>query len=297
MGKTLGAVTGGFLQDAGIKSGVEKGRAGYSNAINTLQAGKTQALGFLEPYRDLGTEAISPLSAMLLGRRYNQDTGEYEDVAPEDRMKDFYASPDYNFRLEQGQKSLESSQAAQGGLLSGRAMLEAQRMGQGEAASEYGNYLARLSSLAGMGQQAAGQSANISTGTAGQIAGANIGEGSIAMQGRVARGQIWGDVAGTAGSEAAAASNKISNLMMGAVKGFSGGFSDINLKENIKKVGVSPSGIPIYQFEYKDKSLGKGKYEGVIAQDIEKDYPEAVYKDNGYLKVDYSKIDVTFKEL
>jgi len=68
-------------------------------------------------------------------------------------------------------------------------------------------------------------------------------------------------------------------------------FSDIRLKEDIKLVSQSPSGINIYNFKYK----GDDKvYQGVMAHHV----PEASYvHDNGYLVVDYSKIDVEFKQL
>ena len=69
------------------------------------------------------------------------------------------------------------------------------------------------------------------------------------------------------------------------------GASDIELKENIELVGKSPSGINIYEFNYKDEAYGEGRYVGVIAQEV----PEAsVEMSNGYLAVDYSKIDVNF---
>ena len=51
--------------------------------------------------------------------------------------------------------------------------------------------------------------------------------------------------------------------------------------------------INIYEFDYKDKSYGKGRYQGVMAQEV----PEASYDNNGKLWVDYSKIDVEFKEI
>lgn len=74
--------------------------------------------------------------------------------------------------------------------------------------------------------------------------------------------------------------------------------SDINLKENIERVGVSESGIPIYQFEYIDKSYGEGRYEGVMAQDIQDIIPEAVTVGEGnLLAVNYSLIDVDFRRL
>ena len=68
-------------------------------------------------------------------------------------------------------------------------------------------------------------------------------------------------------------------------------FSDIQLKENVEKVGTSPTGVNVYQWNYKG---GKTKYQGVIAQEV----PWAAIKDpSGYLKVDYSKVDVEFKQM
>tara|TARA_Y100000593_G_scaffold63253_1_gene116944 strand:- start:10364 stop:11509 length:1146 start_codon:yes stop_codon:yes gene_type:complete len=69
-------------------------------------------------------------------------------------------------------------------------------------------------------------------------------------------------------------------------------FSDRKLKKNIKVIGKSPSGINIYNFEYKDSKFGKGVYQGVMSDDIPKN---AVIKhNNGYDMVDYSKLDVDF---
>lgn len=74
--------------------------------------------------------------------------------------------------------------------------------------------------------------------------------------------------------------------------------SDIRLKENIKQIGVSEKGLAIYQFEYKNKDLGEGIYEGVMAQDLLESNPEAVISDSsGILSVDYSKIDVEFRRV
>ena len=70
--------------------------------------------------------------------------------------------------------------------------------------------------------------------------------------------------------------------------------SDRVLKQNIVKVGTSPSGINIYEFEYKDKSFGEGTFNGVIAQEV----PQAsIRKEDGYLYVNYSQIDVDFKKV
>lgn len=67
--------------------------------------------------------------------------------------------------------------------------------------------------------------------------------------------------------------------------------SDKRLKHNYHIVGKSPSGINIYRFSY----LGSNDvYEGVMAQEV----PQASFDiGNGILAVDYSKIDVSFKQI
>ena len=67
--------------------------------------------------------------------------------------------------------------------------------------------------------------------------------------------------------------------------------SDVQLKEDIKLVGKSPSGLNVYNFKY----IGEDEtYQGVMAQEV----PWAAsVADNGYLQVDYSKVDVDFKKV
>ena len=81
---------------------------------------------------------------------------------------DFNADPGYQWRLAQGQKGIDRSMAARGGLLSGAAVKASADYNQGAASQEYGNAYNRfqtdrsnilnpLQSLAGMGQTATGQ--------------------------------------------------------------------------------------------------------------------------------------------
>ena len=72
--------------------------------------------------------------------------------------------------------------------------------------------------------------------------------------------------------------------------------SDFYLKENIQPIGVIHN-IPMYEFKYKDKKFGKGKYRGVIAQDILNTYPKAVKKEKGYYVVNYNKLPVNFERI
>jgi hypothetical protein len=72
--------------------------------------------------------------------------------------------------------------------------------------------------------------------------------------------------------------------------------SDRRLKENIALVGTSEKGINIYQFNY----IGEqGLYEGVIAQELlGTEFETALLTgEDGMYKVDYSKLDVEFKQI
>ena len=78
--------------------------------------------------------------------------------------------------------------------------------------------------------------------------------------------------------------------------GGGGGASDRRMKKNIKLIGKSKSGLNIYAFEYINKMFGKGVWQGVMSDEIPSD---AVIKNfaGEFDGVDYSKIDVEFKQL
>ena len=91
------------------------------------------------------------------------------------------ADPGYGFRLSEGQKALERSAAARGGLISGSALKAATRFGQDMGSQEYTNafnryqteraaQLSPLQSLAGVGQTTA-----TNLGTMGASNAANVG--------------------------------------------------------------------------------------------------------------------------
>jgi len=101
------------------------------------------------PWRQAGERALGKLEA----------ASEYTPFG----MAQFQADPGYGFRFEQGQKALERSAAARGGLISGNTGGALQQFGQGMASQEYQNAFNRyqaerqarlgpLQSLAGVGQ-------------------------------------------------------------------------------------------------------------------------------------------------
>ena len=80
--------------------------------------------------------------------------------------------------------------------------------------------------------------------------------------------------------------------------------SEARLKHSIKPFGVSPSGIPIYSWKYKDTDVTKTidttkTFIGAMAQDLISLAPNAVcrHSSDGYLRVLYSEIDVDFQEM
>lgn len=104
---------------------------------------------------------------------------------------DFQTDPGYDFRIQQGQKQIEGSAAARGGLLSGAAAKALTKYNQDFASNEYSNaynrfnndqntLYNRLSGIAGVGQQATNQV---------QAAGSNYGNaaGSAINYGGAAR--------------------------------------------------------------------------------------------------------------
>lgn len=63
-------------------------------------------------------------------------------------------------------------------------------------------------------------------------------------------------------------------------------FSDVRLKEDIKKVGKTDDGLGVYQYRYK---AGGPVHIGLMAQEVEKKRPDAVQTVNGFKAVDYAK--------
>lgn len=111
-------------------------------------------------------------------------------------MNQFTADPGYAFRLSEGQKALERSAAARGGLISGGAMKAATRFGQDMGSQEYTNAFNRyqterearlgpLRTLTGMGGTTASN-----LGAAGQTNAANIGNLGVAGAGATAEGYM-----------------------------------------------------------------------------------------------------------
>ena len=161
-----------------------------------------------QPYMEAGGGALSDVQDKLAtGFQFNQD------------------DPSYQFRLNQGLGSLESSAAAKGMQLSGQNLKDVTKFSQDYASTEYGNAYNRWQSdlrndfsLAQMGQAAA-------SGVAGQggAMGAQVSS-SIGAGGR-AQSQMYSDVGNINAAGAMAPYNTLMDVgqMYASGGGFGGG--------------------------------------------------------------------------
>jgi hypothetical protein len=124
-------------------------------------------------------------------------------------MDQFKADPGYAFRLGEGQKALERSAAARGGLLSGGTGKALQQFGQDMGSQEYTNAFNRyqteraarlqpLQSLTGFGQTIANTLGNAGQTMAGNVGNAymaqGVNQGNALLAGQQARASSYGDV-------------------------------------------------------------------------------------------------------
>jgi hypothetical protein len=179
-------IGGNFASKAASKQ-----RKGLSALSGQIQSRVAEDQARLDPFAQVGTEALSPLTGLILGKRRTEE-GEFEDISPQERQALFQESPAFQFQLEEGQKALERLGSATGNIFSGRQIKATQRFGQGLASQDYQNYLGQLSSLANMGQSAATQQGNFSMSALSPLTQIGMGTVSTLGTGTRAAGQAFG---------------------------------------------------------------------------------------------------------
>lgn len=142
-------------QQKGIEAGIAEQRRQYDTTREDFA-----------PWRTAGTAALGTLT-----RAYGLDG------QPADRST-FFTSPGYEFRRDEGIKAVERSAASRGLLKSGAAVKGIERFAEGNAAGEYDSWWNRLAGLAGVGQSAAGSTAQAGMNAANNITNASIAGGN-----------------------------------------------------------------------------------------------------------------------
>lgn len=103
----------------------------------------------------------------------------------------FFASPDYQFRLNEGNRNRLNAFANTGNLDSGAAQRALLRYGQDTASGEFNNYVNRLASFAGVGQTATQQNNALATNYGNQVAQNNYAGANARASAYQQQGQAW----------------------------------------------------------------------------------------------------------
>ena len=181
-----GAIVGSSLiGSSASKSAARAQAAAADRATDAQERMFERQVELSTPYREAGELALNKLVPLAT---------EYTPFG----MEQFQADPGYAFRLSEGQKALERSAAARGGLLSGGTGKALTRFGQEMGSQEYTNAFNRyqaerqarlnpLQSLTGMGQTTAQQ-----MGQAGMQAAQGMGQTQMAGAAARASGYVGG---------------------------------------------------------------------------------------------------------
>lgn len=190
MSKVIGAITGSNSQAKAAKSAANQQYQASKEATQVQKDMYDQTRKDLMPYADAGKNSLSQLMGQMSPNGYFNQTYTGQDI---------YDDPSYQFRLQQGQDSIQSGAAAQGGLLSGATQKALLNYGQDAASQEFGNaynrfnadqtnQYNRLSNLVGLGQNAAAQQGNAGMQTAQAVASNTMAGANAQAAGTIAAG-------------------------------------------------------------------------------------------------------------
>lgn len=196
------AVIGGVV----ASNSASKAAKAQENAANTASATELeqyrQNREDMQPWREAGQTALGQMSAgTAAGGDFNKDF----------TLADFTKDPGYDFRQQQGQRGVESSASARGGVLSGAALKGLDRYNQDYASGEFQNAynrfnndrtqrFNRLASIAGVGQTATRDVAQQGAQVASNVGNNMIGAGNAQASSYVGQGNAISGAAQTLGN-------------------------------------------------------------------------------------------------
>jgi hypothetical protein len=223
-----------------------------------------------------------------------------QNQANERRMASMGVNPNSGRFQGMAQQSGLMQSANRAGAMTG-ARERAQQMGHARKmdAASLGRGLSGASSAAYGGANNAGNSAVGNYGQAGQqyMGGMAQGAGTIGSGYSMQIGGLGNVLNNQTQMSMNAADNGVGS-MVGGLAGAAASYygSDIRLKENIELAGFDEAtGLNLYDFNYKWNSK---RFRGVMAQEVIKDYPEAVHTmGSGWLAVDYGVLGLEMKEV
>lgn len=199
----VGAAVVGGVATSVASSKASKAQQGAADTASAAQLQMyNQTREDQAPYREAGYTALKQLGT---------DTAPGGDFNRDFAIADFEKDPGYEFRRAEGQRGVESSAAARGGLLSGGALKGIDRYNQDYASGEYSNAynrfnndrttrFNRLSSIAGTGQTAVNTTGILGANAANNIAQNTLEAGNARASGYVGQANAINQTATTLGN-------------------------------------------------------------------------------------------------
>lgn len=164
----LGAAVSSALSSKGAKKASGAQVDANTQAIAQQRDSLQQANVLQQPYRDLGTSGINDLMKV--------NSGDYTG---------FNSSPDYLYARDEALKGVQGGAAARGGLYSGAAGRELERVAGGLASENLGTYRNSLFQTIGVGQNATNATTNATLNTGNNISNALMNQGDARASGIV----------------------------------------------------------------------------------------------------------------
>jgi hypothetical protein len=200
----LGNLAQGFIGSQAEGKAERQRLAGIEEAKGFQTRGYEEGKGYYNPFLETGMGANKLLAARL-GLGGDTSAPGFGDFTRNFSMADYQADPGYAFRLKEGLKAAEGSAAARGGLLSGATTRGVQRRAQDLASQEYGNAYDRyrqqkqdlyniLAAQQGVGTQAGGNLANLTTNYGANMANYAMGQGAIDAAKTASQYDMYGDI-------------------------------------------------------------------------------------------------------
>lgn len=211
-----GLMAGGMgVQGYFANKSAKKAAKAQTNAMQAylaeMRQGRNNALSYQQPYEQAGRQGLNLLTQYLTGD-------------PTSVMSRLENAPGYQFRLQQGQNSIQNLLASRGGLKSGAAMKALEQYAQGTASQEFGNQVGYLQGLAGIGQNAATAMSNAEL-----FAGSNMA--SASQQGILGQGMAMANRDAQMGNIIGGGISQIGSSLLGF------GLSNVNTNKNIPSSG------------------------------------------------------------
>ena len=197
-----GAIIGGVVSSNSASKAAKAQKDAANTASQTQLEMFNRTTELQEPWRQAGIGSLSQLtSGTAAGGDFNRDF----------TMADFNADPGYAFRMQEGQRAIEASAAARGGLLSGgtgKALVDyGQQAGSQEYGAAYNRFNAdrsrrfdRLAGIAGVGQTATRDLSTAGMNTGNQIANNQMQAGNANSANYIAQGNAANQAIGTIGN-------------------------------------------------------------------------------------------------